>query len=721
MKTHANLVQGSKEWHELRATHFTASEAPAMMGESKYKGRIALMNEKKGVKEKVSDHLQKLFDKGHETENKARSFLEFETAKSFEPIVATLEVEGLPLLASLDGITEDHKTIFEHKLWNETLAENVRNEVLEPTYYWQLEQQLLVTGADRALFMVSDGSGVNREKMYYISQPERRSKLIAGWHEFKKDFEGHEVKAKQEVVVARKQDSLPLIQCSVEGLTVVSNLGKYIPVIQKLADEQMSLIFETDQDFADKEAFNKDVKACRATLKTQAAYIEKQFESLAEFNAYVKQADTILQKLQSHGEKQVKEAKETKKLSIVNIAQAEFNKHLAELSETINKVQITQIVIDFEAVMKGKRSFEKMEEAVNAELAKAKIEANEITKVIRKNLDELTELAKDHKFLFSDHDMLLLKDNDDLVNLIKARIAEHEKAEAERVEAERKRIQEEEERKAKEKAQAEEQYVEVHSNQPEKKGSWLGLAALGLKVFKSTKVVKAALAGASVAGYAWLFSWEFALMLIACLVVHEYGHIKAMHYFKIKTKGIYLIPFVGGLAMIDGKITTRWQNVVISLMGPAFGLITSVLGVILYYATEMEIFAGVAVLSALLNLFNLLPILPLDGGHVLKSISFSMRSWIGLLACLAGVLFGLSLSYLFGLYLLVFFILVGSLEIVFEWRSRHLSHLIPLDRYGQIFSAVMYFLVVAGHVAVMLNFADSENVILSLPMKILSS
>ena len=255
----------------------------------------------------------------------------------------------------------------------------------------------------------------------------------------------------------------------------------------------------------------------------------------------------------------------------------------------------------------------------------------------------------------------------------------------------------------------------------EPKRGFLGFAALGFKLFKSAKVVKAALAGASVAGYAWLFSIEFALMLIACLVVHEYGHVRAMKYFGIKTKGIYLIPFVGGLAVSDDKITTRWQDVVISLMGPAFGLITSVLGVVLYYATEMEIFAGVAVLSALLNLFNLLPILPLDGGHVLKSISFSMRSWIGLSVCLLGVLFGLWVSYTFGLMLLVFFLFVGALEIVFEWRGRHYSHLIPLDKYGQGFSAAMYALVVAGHVAVMMHFADSDNPILSLPMTILSS
>ena len=453
MKIHENLVQGSEAWLALRSDHFNASEAPSIFGESKYKSRTALMNEKKGVKEKISAHLQKLFDKGHETEDKARSLLEFETAEDYAPIVATLEVEGLPLLASLDGLSEDGKTVFEHKLWNETLAENVRNNVLEPTYYWQLEQQLLVTEADEALFMVSDGTSVKRETMMYVSLPERRTKLIAGWHEFKKDLEAHEVKAKKEVVVASEQKSFPVIECRVEGSTVVSNLGEYIPVMKKLADEQMSLILETDQDFADKEVFNKNVKEGRATLKLKASDIEKQFESLAEFNGFVSQADKILQQLQSHGEKQVKQAKETKKLSIVNNAESAFNEHLRNLSENINGVSIGLHVKrnDWAEAMKGKRSFEKMEEAVNSELTNAKIEANEIAQIIRKNLDSLTELAKDHNFLFSDHAMLLLKDNDDLINLIKARISEHEEAEAER-----KRLEKEEiERVAKENADRE--------------------------------------------------------------------------------------------------------------------------------------------------------------------------------------------------------------------------------------------------------------------------
>ncbi len=253
------------------------------------------------------------------------------------------------------------------------------------------------------------------------------------------------------------------------------------------------------------------------------------------------------------------------------------------------------------------------------------------------------------------------------------------------------------------------------------KFSLVGLASLGFKLLKSAKVIKVALAGASVAAYSWLFSFEFALALIACLMFHEYGHIRAMKYFGMKTKGIYLIPFMGGLALSDEKINTRWQDVVISIMGPTFGLFMSLLSMALYWLTGEIFFAGLATFNALLNLFNLLPILPLDGGHILKSISFSMNSVAGLLACVAGAAIGVFVSYTFGLALLGFLLLIGSLEIVFEWRTRHYSHLLPLDRYGQIFSTVWYLLTVAALVGVIWYFAGTGDDLLGLPLKILQS
>ena len=119
-----NLEQGSKEWLEARKSCLTASEAPVIMGASKYKSRNALLDEKyTGITPKVSPAQQKIFDKGHETEDKARIILETEYVEDFLPLVGVVEIDGIKVLASFDGITEDRSLVFEHKLYNEGLAE----------------------------------------------------------------------------------------------------------------------------------------------------------------------------------------------------------------------------------------------------------------------------------------------------------------------------------------------------------------------------------------------------------------------------------------------------------------------------------------------------------------------------------------------------------------------------------------------------------------------
>lgn len=253
------------------------------------------------------------------------------------------------------------------------------------------------------------------------------------------------------------------------------------------------------------------------------------------------------------------------------------------------------------------------------------------------------------------------------------------------------------------------------------KFSFVGMAGLGLKLLKSAKIIKVLFAAGSLAAYSWLFSIEFAIALILCLVFHEYGHIKAMKYFGLKTKGIYLIPFVGGLALSEGKINTRWQDIVISIMGPFFGLILSIVFLVGYWVTDSEILAGLAVFNALLNLFNLLPILPLDGGHILKSIAFSINSKVGLVACILGAVLGIYLSYYFGLALLGFLLAIGSIEILFEYKRRHLSELLPLNRYAQIVSALWYVITVGGLGGIIWLVGQTDNGALSLPLKILGS
>jgi len=266
-----------------------------------------------------------------------------------------------------------------------------------------------------------------------------------------------------------------------------------------------------------------------------------------------------------------------------------------------------------------------------------------------------------------------------------------------------------------------EQQIPVVKPLVKTKFSLVGMGSLALKLFKSAKAIKVLFAGASLAAYSWLFSIEFALALIGCLVFHEYGHIRAMKYFKMPTKGIYLIPFLGGLALSDGKINTRWQDVVISIMGPTFGLLLSIVALIAYWITDLPFFAALASLNALLNLFNLLPVLPLDGGHILKSISFSVNSVTGIALCAVAAAVGVYFSFIYHLNLLAIMLLIGSVEVLFEWRTRHNSHLLPLDRYGQIFSTVWYLATAGLLIAIIMIVASQDDPILSMPMKVLGS
>lgn len=452
------VEQGTPGWHELRDAHLTASDASAMMGASKYKSRTQLLKEKKfGVKEKITSAKRALFDKGHAAEDAARELLEVDMLESLAPVVGGIEIDGLKLLASLDGLSEDQRLVFEHKLWNETLAENVRNGALEDTHYWQLEHQLLVSGAENALFMTSDGTADKREYMHYRSIPERRERLIAGWKQFNKDLESFELEAKKEAVIAEKT-SLPAISYSVTGTEISTNIGVCLEQIKAMASEEMDKILETDQDFADKDQLTKDVKKARAGLKDMIAKVRGEFVSYSQFEEIAQELDGVLQQMQSHGERQVKLAKEAKKQAIWTEADNNLRQHIAECDAKLKPMLLAGIMggaftPDWTGAMKGRRTIESLEDAVSEELAKWKVEIAQVMDRVVPNLQYLRDHA-DYKFLFYDAQQLVNQDAKPFQAIIKSRIADHKQAEEERLEAERQRIQKEEEEKAQREAEA---------------------------------------------------------------------------------------------------------------------------------------------------------------------------------------------------------------------------------------------------------------------------
>jgi Zn-dependent protease len=183
----------------------------------------------------------------------------------------------------------------------------------------------------------------------------------------------------------------------------------------------------------------------------------------------------------------------------------------------------------------------------------------------------------------------------------------------------------------------------------------------------SVKITKIVLAGVSLAAYTYMFSWKFALMIMAQLLIHEYGHIWAMKRTGIKTKGIFFIPFVGGAAVASEDFKSRNDEVFVALMGPVFGFACAGGMLALYYATNNPIYAAGASWMAMINLFNLLPINPLDGGRVMKSIAFSLHTTVGLVFLVLGIIASGFLAFYAHMWIFIFVIILSSLELAIEF------------------------------------------------------
>lgn len=189
------------------------------------------------------------------------------------------------------------------------------------------------------------------------------------------------------------------------------------------------------------------------------------------------------------------------------------------------------------------------------------------------------------------------------------------------------------------------------------------------KLIKGLKVGKVVLAAASMASYAYVFTWKFSLMLMVMLFIHESGHIWAMKRYGMKTKGIYFIPFFGGAAVAEGEFPSRHAEVVIAIMGPIWGFACAIATGCLYVLTKNPTFAAASSWMAMVNLFNLLPINPLDGGRIFKSIAFSIHSKIGLVFLAVGIVASVFLAYHIKIGLFGLLLVIGTFDLIHEFKK----------------------------------------------------
>ncbi|WP_242338517.1 MULTISPECIES: site-2 protease family protein [Anaeromyxobacter] len=196
------------------------------------------------------------------------------------------------------------------------------------------------------------------------------------------------------------------------------------------------------------------------------------------------------------------------------------------------------------------------------------------------------------------------------------------------------------------------------------------LGKLGGTVAKAAKTANLGWAAASAATYGVLFSWKFAVALLVQLFVHEYGHVHAMRRTGMSVRGMYFVPFLGAIAVTDDAFTSRRQQAYVALNGPLWGSLFALLPAALWLWTRDPMFAAVATWWAVINLFNLLPIAPLDGGRVMQAFAFSFSSTLGVALTILGLGAAVAVGTTLGYELVWIIALLGALELVAEAQAR---------------------------------------------------
>ncbi|HET6885960.1 MAG TPA: site-2 protease family protein [Rubrobacteraceae bacterium] len=166
----------------------------------------------------------------------------------------------------------------------------------------------------------------------------------------------------------------------------------------------------------------------------------------------------------------------------------------------------------------------------------------------------------------------------------------------------------------------------------------------------------------SVGAYALLFPVWFAVGFVVLIWVHEMGHVLQLRREGIPASAPMFIPFLGALVMMKQMPKNALAEARVGLAGPVLGSLGALGAWGIYELTQEPLFLGLAYVGFFLNLFNLLPMLPLDGGRAVGALSPVF--W---LVGIAGVA---ALVIVSPNPILILIALLGGVELWRRWRAR---------------------------------------------------
>jgi Zn-dependent protease len=162
----------------------------------------------------------------------------------------------------------------------------------------------------------------------------------------------------------------------------------------------------------------------------------------------------------------------------------------------------------------------------------------------------------------------------------------------------------------------------------------------GLVLLKGLKLGKLLLTMGSMFAMVWFEAqrggWLFGLGFVVLILVHELGHGVAIRRAGLQAGYPVFIPFIGAFISLKGQPRSPLVEAEIALGGPIAGTIAALACAGLWFATHERLWLVLAHVGFFLNLFNMTPLPPLDGGRVAKL--FSRSAWI-VGAIVIGVMF----------------------------------------------------------------------------------
>jgi Zn-dependent protease len=161
----------------------------------------------------------------------------------------------------------------------------------------------------------------------------------------------------------------------------------------------------------------------------------------------------------------------------------------------------------------------------------------------------------------------------------------------------------------------------------------------------------------SIAAYTLLFGLPFAVGFVILLLIHEMGHVIQLRREGVEASAPMFIPFLGAVIAAKSMGKDAAAEARVGLAGPILGSVATLVPLAIWLATGEEFWRALAFIGFFLNLFNLLPVVPLDGGRAMAALS-PWVWWVGY----AGLI-GLTIAFPSPIMLLI--LLFGGLE---SWR-----------------------------------------------------